>query len=112
MYSGERQCKVRLFGLCLWVVSIILHGSVSVRVTPQRSCVHEKCGLLRVMRLQGDSTSPGTGRRTGGCGPCPLAVMGDSPGTADGKIKSPGELTWLHLELSGLWQVPSPQASV
>ena len=67
-----------------------------------------KRGLLRGMRLQADLSSPGTGGRTGPCGPCPLAVTGDSPGTADGKIKSPGELTWLHLELSGLWQVLSP----
>ena len=81
--------KVRLFELCLLGVSIVSHISVSVRGTPQRSRVHQKCGHLRGMRLQGDLTSPETRGRTWGCGPCPLAVTGDGMGNCRWKGQEP-----------------------
>lgn len=81
--------KVRLFELCLLSVSTVSHRSVSVRGTPQRSRVHQKCGHLGGMRLQGDLTSPGTRGRTWGYGPCPMAVTGDGVGNCRWKGQEP-----------------------
>lgn len=72
--------KEKLLELCLLGISIIAQRSVSMRGTKQRSRMHENCGRLRGMRLQGDSTSPGTGGRIRDCGPGPLAHMGRGTG--------------------------------